>query len=532
LQRELIKANANPNTDLNELNPDYVMESYYSYDVDKSDLTSWTTEFCFSSNGYYDVEAEIIPVNAEIGRPPAVKAQIKTLESIVYTTQEDFEGMEWANRNASSKMNVVSFPEPYVLSGMGPLPAQYGGYLSAPFEEPEDTPQVVFASSFLNGSVTPSKGFIEQDYHGTVDLPTREVGVLHKGKISEATELLPDGYMTSLSRFDLASVQDTPTPETLFYHLDKTALPSNNEKLTNCAFEFLIKPFFNAMRAKYLKEEVYTNNWLSQIVSVKLIPGGAITGINFVLWLGFITPKPNIIDDTYKEQHWYHITRFLRIDQNKSYYFVNNVNPFEPMEFRDSISIREQRDHLIPVGYFPSQENSTYTNLQPTHFTRIVSGVSTEIYDICNATFRYIRILRGDIKAMADYSKTVPPVSFYRRGEYNASIRIPCNGTLGPITFTAYFPNGIRERNFADLTLEATWDNGNIKYIPLDGGNVISDEYKYPLLIKDSLLEYVIEFNPPADNDGAIRTSPILDDITIRILVPPNFLSFEILDKT
>ncbi|MDI6732650.1 MAG: hypothetical protein QME51_06910 [Planctomycetota bacterium] len=50
---DLIKANANPNTLLNKFNPDRIV--YRS--LDKSDLITYTTEFCFTSRGYFEIES-------------------------------------------------------------------------------------------------------------------------------------------------------------------------------------------------------------------------------------------------------------------------------------------------------------------------------------------------------------------------------------------------------------------------------------------------------------------------------------------
>ncbi|MFH1231102.1 MAG: hypothetical protein V1709_06350 [Planctomycetota bacterium] len=51
---DLIKANANPNTLLNKFNPDRIV--YHS--MDKTDLITYTTEFCFTPRGYFEIESE------------------------------------------------------------------------------------------------------------------------------------------------------------------------------------------------------------------------------------------------------------------------------------------------------------------------------------------------------------------------------------------------------------------------------------------------------------------------------------------
>jgi len=50
---DLVKANANPNSLFNKFNPNEVVARL----VDKSDLTSYTTEFCLQSSGLFEIEA-------------------------------------------------------------------------------------------------------------------------------------------------------------------------------------------------------------------------------------------------------------------------------------------------------------------------------------------------------------------------------------------------------------------------------------------------------------------------------------------
>ncbi|MBI3270871.1 MAG: hypothetical protein HYZ53_17855 [Planctomycetes bacterium] len=96
-QRSCIKANANPNSLLNKFNPARVV--YLT--IDKSDLVSFTTEFCFSSMGYYEIQSygRVVdqtrgPAGADIPRLRAdarLRAVAKLYEILRHTTQFDFE---------------------------------------------------------------------------------------------------------------------------------------------------------------------------------------------------------------------------------------------------------------------------------------------------------------------------------------------------------------------------------------------------------------------------------------------------------
>ncbi|MBI3099089.1 MAG: hypothetical protein HYY93_12730, partial [Planctomycetes bacterium] len=52
----LVKGHANPNSTLNKFNPDRTLGSAYA-DLDKGDIKQWTTELCFQSGGYFEIES-------------------------------------------------------------------------------------------------------------------------------------------------------------------------------------------------------------------------------------------------------------------------------------------------------------------------------------------------------------------------------------------------------------------------------------------------------------------------------------------
>ncbi|RMG07348.1 MAG: hypothetical protein D6731_23965 [Planctomycetota bacterium] len=85
----IVLANCNPNTDLNKLNPDL---SYYR-PVDKTDLTSATTELCLASGGIFKIESlgVVLDDEGEVVATAKVAAVVRVFERYVDTTQADFE---------------------------------------------------------------------------------------------------------------------------------------------------------------------------------------------------------------------------------------------------------------------------------------------------------------------------------------------------------------------------------------------------------------------------------------------------------
>ncbi|MBI4833372.1 MAG: hypothetical protein HY811_00945 [Planctomycetes bacterium] len=98
---DLIKASANPNTMLNDFNPNELVLRV----IDKSDLNVYTTEFCFQPQGYFEIESTGIVIrsvanpieSAEKGEGDfnvtglqKIRQVVKLFENHYETTQQDF----------------------------------------------------------------------------------------------------------------------------------------------------------------------------------------------------------------------------------------------------------------------------------------------------------------------------------------------------------------------------------------------------------------------------------------------------------
>lgn len=104
VQKDLILANANPNTNLNKFNP----SQFYS--VDKTDLINYTTEFTLGTSGIFEVESlsYILESDGQIDKvagQATVKKFVKIFDIIKDTTQEDFEN-GIVNKDMFSSINV------------------------------------------------------------------------------------------------------------------------------------------------------------------------------------------------------------------------------------------------------------------------------------------------------------------------------------------------------------------------------------------------------------------------------------------
>ncbi|MFA5794064.1 MAG: LamG-like jellyroll fold domain-containing protein [Candidatus Brocadiia bacterium] len=122
-QRMALKTNANPNSRLAKFNPDRTFGLRFG-DTDKSDLGSWSsnagpdadcgwsTEFCFSSMGYYEVESLgqlLAPPDEFNARRVTARSKVtsvlKLYNILRHTTQKDFE------KYATVKTGLAIYPE-------------------------------------------------------------------------------------------------------------------------------------------------------------------------------------------------------------------------------------------------------------------------------------------------------------------------------------------------------------------------------------------------------------------------------------
>ncbi|MBI3273044.1 MAG: hypothetical protein HYZ53_28905 [Planctomycetes bacterium] len=104
--RELVLANANPNSCLNKFQPD----AHRYHGTDKADLVVYTTELCFSATGFFDISSygRVTDSSNRVVGEDEVRAVVKLFETRVLTTQEDFES---AGVKVTMDPDVRTLPE-------------------------------------------------------------------------------------------------------------------------------------------------------------------------------------------------------------------------------------------------------------------------------------------------------------------------------------------------------------------------------------------------------------------------------------
>lgn len=112
-QRGVINANANPNTRLNKFVPDAIGESGgtpFGRIADKTDLTFHTTEFCFSSYGWFQIESlgRVLDQNSRTVATAKLRTVVKLFDVLRHTSQRDFVR---AAQSTGTWRGTRSFPE-------------------------------------------------------------------------------------------------------------------------------------------------------------------------------------------------------------------------------------------------------------------------------------------------------------------------------------------------------------------------------------------------------------------------------------
>jgi hypothetical protein len=133
---DVIKANANPNLHLNEINPDATIWRW----VDKTDLIKNSTEFCFIPTGVFEIESQGLVLKPKEGynsleSPNIVRGRRKIITEVkLYdickeTTQQDFyRGRPSPSGLSTSNMCTTQLgPEPD--QGLAPYENGFEGYI-------------------------------------------------------------------------------------------------------------------------------------------------------------------------------------------------------------------------------------------------------------------------------------------------------------------------------------------------------------------------------------------------------------------
>ncbi len=252
-KRQVIFANANPNTRMGDFNPDATYGAYFTNYIDKSKLLYHTNEFTFSSMGYYEIESlgfivkrrerggdtsgKVIPV--KLLAQYTLTYDVRLFEVYRHTSQRDFtiESVQWIDgkkqlvKSRSESSYVISFPENLsnllewkVVEGETRLvlpkearnaPSGFDGYLSiAPKEEGKSRYNLFSFYNSFTRSFQPEFAKYKGEVRGTAD-EKRSIIDTYKGRGIFPPGRLPiPGYNVSIAHL----TRSTLYPDGYFAH--------------------------------------------------------------------------------------------------------------------------------------------------------------------------------------------------------------------------------------------------------------------------------------------------------------------------
>ncbi len=186
LPGELIKAMANPNTLLNKFNPNRVVTNW----VGKEELTYYTTEFCFASMGYYEIESlgRVTGTGGVEAATRRIRTFVKLYDVLRHSTQADFQ----AAYSAGSSGGIVrTFPENLYDFNR---PSALDGQVCIKERDPNGGGQVPFRAVY-DDTLLGTDGFMRYNFFGIDDC--QENRSVFAASNQAASDLFPDGnYMS------------------------------------------------------------------------------------------------------------------------------------------------------------------------------------------------------------------------------------------------------------------------------------------------------------------------------------------------
>ncbi|MFH1228665.1 MAG: LamG domain-containing protein [Planctomycetota bacterium] len=576
LQKMVIKANANPNSRLSRFNPDITFGLSFG-DTDKSDLGAWSpdsgsdsdcgwsTEFCFSSMGYYEIESlgQLLDPPDEFGacRVSArskSNAVIKIYNILRHTTQKDFE------KYSTDKAGVTIYPESLDNLKTSKLwesikkdcinkPESecshqlcYDGYVAI-------SPSDISIGNAACGPINENNCLLRADFNETLSAKSRDGDGTNYGTADQnrslidpedQSELFPDGLFCHETRrqgfkknqltYGDASGNDE---EYLLYKA------KNNFPLTG-SLEFWFKPAWNA-------SDIMSDNPADTRALFTMgngedpdIRGDGIDD-RMILIARSQDNQPFLAchygtcqQGSYgmREAPRRHKFPYLMIPSLHSWWAKYGIA-------RSDIEWATGQWHHVAMSWNPSAirlfvdgseaQGSPLTNHRDAFPQGILNNWS--IY-IGNNRFEDVKCngyplnADGTIDSFRIYNREITK-SFFPSDRYEgAGSYKGFTGRFEPGNFPALRNPG-RLGSISWQWMQPTSGSGNIEFEVTAGGNTVKvPRQGYDLnlnLAKNETVTYKTRFNQAMhNNQGFIDESPILDEVTIILLCQPEFLFY------
>lgn len=516
-QKHVIRANCNPNTLLARFNPNQVRSS----SVDKMDLQYYSTELCFGSSGYFEIESlgEVYDRKGNIVARAEQWALVRVADFIRHTTQVDFETNRVANTRA------VSFPEN--IADMGGLGSTVDGQIEAL------RPLSSTGTSFFAPFETTLYGTVGSLKAPQWDNDAKEEGI----SLFSGSDLAPDGMLSSRSlNEELGYHSDNLSPTTgtveFWVKMRGDGVTGSNETLY-----YLVDTVNYSSTKRVIGHKL--ERWGDQITSARFFaghPDGYTSPYALAMSevTGYIT--------SWQNGEWHHIAIVWYDTINHDLYIDGIRQSTKTTMSSSSITFRlgsnEPGDEFTIGGY------EFYAPSAVLIYNRGNVITVGQNYRFSNSTIRDVRCYSTRRYSSASFS--TPEAyddnpSYPQQWQGKFVFALPYGVTLGALSWSEYQPRKYKSTTYnasatspdTDVVMEYRVDGGawtTIPTAPTSGGDGRGASINASFGVTSGSGSKLVEYRMTFTNTSGItpfNVTPIVDDVTLSYRIPPQFLRYD-----
>lgn len=541
-EAELIVANGNPNVRLNKFGPPRALQAGYDQGgafclgVDKVDLIKYTTEFCFSSMGYFHVESRgvieskdgVVMATAKLG------VDVRVFEVIKLSTQQDFVS------HGTSRMGMISYPDIVVSGNVNKQPSRSIGWLQLDSTFPS-----------VGGGNVRFEGLFTDSMDPTSGSGTKKGSKIDSKTLLDGGDLTPEGIICWYNRdrsLTYDSISDWPMS-------------------TRGATEFWIKLLTPPEKGSnevlfYAQDKVGTRGYTwrlerygTELVSTRFYWGGR---LNATVWNQVTADLSK-----WNANEWHHIAvswglleavrHNIFIDGKKAS-LEQSLSGFQPGA---TVNIGGYAVPIAPDKYnkfrLISYSPDLVGFLLGGYKFDAGTGGNRNLYQINvkieNQVTRYSNAIFDDLRIYNDpkFSGDFPPYSRYEAlvgtpAYYELALPIPKGVHVSSLGWTVLYPKTYQKgpgsvtvyqkgsKRLLDVKMKYKLGTGSWQTLPGPSGSNYEGQASP---INTGLTEDGVSLRIEIENTGnldPLNVTPVIDDITLAYLSSPKTLSYKWLE--
>lgn len=524
-QLDVLKANFNPNARVQRFNPNNVRAAT----IDKFDLLHHTCEFCFGSNGVFEIEClgRIYGPNSRLIARAEIDTVVEVASFVRHTSQVQFE------TNKVSNSRTVTYPESIAdLIGNGDPADDLGTWADGQIEalRPLSSAGETLFAPFTD-TLAGTLGLGTPVWDGN----PKEEGV----SVFAGSDLLPDGMLSSRSAAEeLGYASDgniSPGAGTIQFwvKLKGDGSTGSNESLIYVVDTLVDGSQKQGVAHKFIR-------WGDQLISSRFY-WGAPAGSTSTYPLSLSECIAEI--GSWKAGEWHHLAIVWYEGVNHDLY-VDGVRVTDKTTYTRN-QIRFRLGSNAPGNEFTIGGYEYYSPEAVEIFNRGTVIVEGDNYRFSNSTIRDVRTYSTPLYTGASFATPEafdanPAFPSVWTGKFTISRNFSL--TLGALSWTEYQPKVWRTSTFngdptsPDTDIQVEYKIGDDPWVTVptapasggDGRGVNIERHLGTTVGSDAVdVQYRLTFLNPG-GISPYNVTPVLDDITLAFRRPPRFLRWTV----